>query len=278
MASIRRRHRLPIPATGRKQALRRRAALHRHLEDAELRAPMDEGQHARAARSGRPLCVVEPGIAQRAALDVQVVQAHFTVDTASKHDRPAITQPGPATQFGGLAGQLLGRAPRCRHAPQVAQLRIAHEHQPLAIRRVARRIVEVILGNTVVQRLPLATGQIELADAPMGIAPHHAAEHQATAVRRPVETEQLGAIAPRGLAQGTTGRAGDQHLAAAVVAEPREGDLASIRRPAREAVNRAGRRSQQLPRWRVAGGLYLDRPTPLPVFVGAFIGHQRAIG
>jgi hypothetical protein len=208
-------------------------------------APVNEGQHATASRHGRPLRIIQAGIAQRVPLDVQVIEPRLAVDAAAEHDGAAIVQPGPAAQLGRFVGQLLGRTARGRHPPQIAQLRIAHEHQPLPIGRVARRVVEVILVDAVRQRAPLTTGQVQHADATVRVAPDHAAEHQAATIGRPVEAEQLGAIAARGLAQRAAGGAGDQHLAATVGGEPCEGDLATIRRPAREAIDGTGRRRQQ---------------------------------
>ncbi|MNT02399.1 hypothetical protein D3C72_1368940 [compost metagenome] len=159
---------------------------------------------------------------------------------------PTVAQPRPSTQFGRFGGQLLGRAAAGRHPPQVAQLRVADKHQPFAIRGIARGVVEIILVDRVVQCPPLAGGQIEHADAAMGITTDHAAEDQATAIGRPVETKQLGAVAARGLAHGTAGGAGDQYLAAVIGTKAGEGDFAAIRRPVREAVAGTCRRRKQL--------------------------------
>ncbi|KAG1539937.1 hypothetical protein G6F50_014433 [Rhizopus delemar] len=145
-------------------------------------------------RHRRPLRIVQAGVTQRAAFNIEVVQARLAVDTPPEHDGAAIIDPRPAPLLGRFVGQLLRDAATGRHPPQVAHLRITHEHQPLAVRRVARRIVEVVRIDAVVQGIPLTTGQVQHPDAAMRIPPDHAAEYQPTAVGGPVETEQFGAV------------------------------------------------------------------------------------
>ncbi len=269
-------HRLAVTATGGKQALGV-SSLGGHLEHPELRTPVNERQYAAMPRDRGPLRIVQARVAQRTALNVEVIQAHFAVDATAEYDGASIPQPGPASLFRCFVGQLLRSTAVGGHPPQITHLWIAHEHQPLAVGRITRRVVEVIGIDAVVQVAPLATGQVEHADAAMRVAPDHAAEHQPTAVRGPVEAEQFGAVTTCGLAQGPTRGTGDQHLAATIGTEPRKRDLAPIRRPARETITGTGRGHQQLAGGRIARRLHLDCSAAVAVLIGAFVGNLGTI-
>ncbi|MNV07687.1 hypothetical protein D3C71_981300 [compost metagenome] len=147
-------HGLAIAAIGGEQALGRArpAALERHPEQAELGLAVHEGEHLAVARHRRRLRIVDADIAQGTGLHIQLVQPRFAVHAAAEHDVAAVAAPRPAPDLGRIIGKLLGHPAGRRQAPQVADLRIAHEHDPAAIRRVARGIVEAVLGHLVVQR------------------------------------------------------------------------------------------------------------------------------